>query len=57
MEFKLVGIIQVLLKIQMENTPTYNNYLQSIFNQKLNMKDIKNAKQRGLGWVDRESSE
>jgi hypothetical protein len=52
MEFKLVGIIQVLLKIQMENTPTYNNYLQSIFNQKLNMKDIKNAEQQGFGLVD-----
>jgi hypothetical protein len=41
----------------MENTPIYNNYLQSIFKQKLNMKEIKNAEQQGLGWVDRESSE
>ncbi len=31
--------------------------LQSIFNQKLNMKDIKNAKQQGLGLVERESTE
>ncbi len=32
------------------------NYLQSIFNQKLFTKDLKNAMLQGLGLVDQEST-
>ncbi len=33
------------------------NYLQSILNQKVFTKDIKNAEQRGLGLVDQKSTD
>jgi hypothetical protein len=42
----------LLLKIQIYK---HCSYLQSIFNQKLFTKDIKNAKQQCLGSVDQES--
>ncbi len=34
----------------------HNNYLQSIFNQKLFAKDIKNGEQQSLSLVDQEST-
>jgi len=37
-------------------THKHYNYLQSIFNQKLITKDIKIAKQQGLGFVDQVST-
>jgi hypothetical protein len=33
-----------------------NNYLQSIFNPKLFTKNIKNAKQQGVGLAEQEST-
>jgi hypothetical protein len=57
MELRLIRISQFCHLRYKWKTREHYNYLQSILNQKLFTKDIKNAEQQGLGLVDQTSTD
>jgi hypothetical protein len=57
MELRLIRISQFCHLRYKRKTHQHYNYLQSILNQKLFTKDIKNAEQQGLGLVDQTSTD